>query len=331
VPHLSDALRGGDAYRGVIQEAMREAMERVLAEYRTARTEPLTDHPLAALIGHDLADEVRGLVANDSYKITGSPGRGNWAETPWVSVFDRLVTETAQRGYYVVYLFRGGGEAVHLSINQGTTQVLEESGRASYLDVLRARARTFRGLLAGEGVDDLMEGPLDLGGSGDLTRGYEAGNIAAITYARQAIPDDEALAADLRRFLALYKVLIESSDRLAEDADPAALADAAAAGMEAQRERWHKRTERNPRLARDAKRILGTICMVCGFNFEQRYGEIGVGFIEAHHLTPFADLQGRPTQLDPATDFVVVCPNCHRMLHRQAPPLTPGELEALLT
>jgi 5-methylcytosine-specific restriction protein A len=208
---------------------------------------------------------------------------------------------------------------------------MDESGRATYLDVLQARARTFRGLLTSEEVGDLAEGPLDLGGSGDLTRGYEAGNIAAISYAGQAVPDDEALVADLRRFLALYKVLVESSDRLAEDADPAALADAAAAGMEAQRERWHKRTERNPRLARDAKRILGTTCMVCGFNFTERYGEIGDGFIEAHHLTPFANLEGRPTELNPATDFVVVCPNCHRMLHRQTPPLTPSELGALLT
>ena len=31
----------------------------------------------------------------------------------------------------------------------------------------------------------------------------------------------------------------------------------------------------------------------------------GTGFIEAHHLTPFAELHGRPTQLDAATDFIV--------------------------
>jgi 5-methylcytosine-specific restriction enzyme A len=83
-------------------------MARVLAEYPAVRSEPLTGHPLAALISHDLSDEVRGIVGNDSYyRVTGSPGRGNWAETPWVSVFDRLITETAQRGYYIVYLFPG--------------------------------------------------------------------------------------------------------------------------------------------------------------------------------------------------------------------------------
>jgi 5-methylcytosine-specific restriction enzyme A len=93
---------------------MRGEMERVLAEYEAAQQEPLTRHPLAALITHDLADDVRDLVASNSYRVTGSPGRGNWAETPWVAVFDPLVTETAQRGFYVVYLFRGDGSAVYL-------------------------------------------------------------------------------------------------------------------------------------------------------------------------------------------------------------------------
>lgn len=117
---------------------------------------------------------------------------------------------------------------------------------------------------------------------------------------------------------------------LVADADPAAVESAIAAGLEARKERWHRRSERNPRLAKDAKRYHGLTCMVCGFNFIDRYGEVGDGFIEAHHLTPFSELDGRPTHLDPRTDFIVACPNCHRMLHRRTPPLAPAELELLL-
>jgi 5-methylcytosine-specific restriction protein A len=309
---------------------VRDRVARVLAEYPSARSEPLTHHPLALLISHDLAGEVRGLVGSDSYKVTGSPGKGNWAETPWVSVFDRLITETAQRGYFIVYLFRGDGSALYLSLNQGTTQVLDDHSRTTYLDVLRSRARTYLGLLSGQGTGDLLTGPVDLGGDGELTRGYEAGNVGAFAYQQNALPTDDAMAADLSRFVALYKALVESMDRLTEDDDPAAMETAISAGTEAIKERWHKRSERNPRLSRDAKRFHGTTCMVCGFNFEVKYGELGAGFIEAHHLTPFAELQGRPTRLDPATDFIVVCPNCHRMLHRRTPPLAPAELLALL-
>lgn len=144
------------------------------------------------------------------------------------------------------------------------------------------------------------------------------------------LPEQSRLGEELAHFLDLYEVLVQSRDALVEDADPAAVESAIAAGLEARKERWHRRSERNPRLAKDAKRYHGSTCMVCGFNFVDRYGAIGDGFIEAHHLTPFSELDGRPTQLDPRTDFIVVCPNCHRMLHRRTPPLTPVELELLL-
>jgi 5-methylcytosine-specific restriction protein A len=277
-----------------------------------------------------LANDVREMVGSDSYRVTGSPGRGNWAETPWVSVFDRLVTETAQRGFYVVYLFRGDGTAVYLSLNQGTTEVMELVGRRAYLGELRSRASTFLGLLASEDLKGLVDGAIDLGGTGDLTRGYEAGNIVSIRYEAGSLPEEAPLREQLERFLDLYEVLVQSRDALVEDADPAAVESSIPAGLEAKKERWHRRSERNPRLAKDAKQYHGMTCMVCGFNFRDRYGELGDRFIEAHHLTPFAELDGRPTQLDPRTDFAVVCPNCHRMLHRHSPPLTPTKLKGLL-
>jgi 5-methylcytosine-specific restriction protein A len=55
--------------------------------------------------------------------------------------------------------------------------------------------------------------------------------------------------------------------------------------------------------------------MVCGFDFEKVYGEHGSGFTEVHHLKPLSEL-GKETKVDPITDMVVVCPNCHRMIHR---------------
>ena len=52
---------------------MRDELGRVLLEYPAARQRPLTDHPLAHHLTHDLADEVRERVDSDSYKVTGSP------------------------------------------------------------------------------------------------------------------------------------------------------------------------------------------------------------------------------------------------------------------
>jgi predicted HNH restriction endonuclease len=55
-------------------------------------------------------------------------------------------------------------------------------------------------------------------------------------------------------------------------------------------------------------------CQVCGFSFVETYGEVGRGFIEAHHKTPVAELtRGSRTHI---SDIGLVCANCHRILHR---------------
>ena len=81
------------------------------------------------------------------------------------------------------------------------------------------------------------------------------------------------------------------------------------------------------REARDACiAVKGCRCIVCGFDFEQTYGEIGKGFIHVHHLTPVSSI-GKEYRLNPQTDLVPVCPNCHNMLHRKEPPYTIAELQ----
>ena len=83
----------------------------------------------------------------------------------------------------------------------------------------------------------------------------------------------------------------------------------------AKTEYYTNRYERNPANRKEAIRIHGTTCMACGFNFEETYGEIGKNYIEVHHVTPLFSLDGE-IDIDPAKDLVVVCSNCHRMIHR---------------
>ena len=75
------------------------------------------------------------------------------------------------------------------------------------------------------------------------------------------------------------------------------------------------RRERNSTLRNNALDIHGYDCMACGFNFEEYYGEIGKGFIEVHHVVPLAN--AGKTETNPETDLVVLCANCHRMVHRR--------------
>jgi hypothetical protein len=60
------------------------------------------------------------------------------------------------------------------------------------------------------------------------------------------------------------------------------------------------------------------ICEVpnCDFDFEAVYGAVGQGYAHVHHLKPLSDMPevGGTTVL---ADLVVVCANCHAMIHRR--------------
>lgn len=85
------------------------------------------------------------------------------------------------------------------------------------------------------------------------------------------------------------------------------------------------RYERDPRARAAAVEHHGVDCIVCGFNFEAVYGDLGRGFINIHHVREISTLPDGYV-VDPTTDLVPVCPNCHAMLHRERPAMTPEQL-----
>lgn len=75
---------------------------------------------------------------------------------------------------------------------------------------------------------------------------------------------------------------------------------------------------RNSRYARECKERDKYRCQVCGFRFEDWYGDI-LGkqkFAEAHHTMQLSQLRGQ-THVK-KTDLITVCANCHRMLDRMS-------------
>jgi 5-methylcytosine-specific restriction protein A len=83
--------------------------------------------------------------------------------------------------------------------------------------------------------------------------------------------------------------------------------------------------ERNPKARAACIAHYGHVCAVCGFDFSRVYGSLGEGFIHVHHIIPIGQI-GEQYEINPITDLVPVCPNCHAMIHRMEPPLTIEEL-----
>jgi 5-methylcytosine-specific restriction endonuclease McrA len=82
----------------------------------------------------------------------------------------------------------------------------------------------------------------------------------------------------------------------------------------------HPTYERSPKNRRLAIQIHGTICTVCEFNFDETYGkEYADGYIQIHHIKPLSGYEGK---VDPETDLVPLCANCHAMAHRRRATVT---------
>lgn len=90
------------------------------------------------------------------------------------------------------------------------------------------------------------------------------------------------------------------------------------------------RYERRKDLRAKAIAIHGLDCKACGFNFEQAYGAHAKGFIHVHHVVPISDF-GEEKAVNPETDLVTLCANCHGMVHRQRDmTLSVDELKGML-
>tara|TARA_B110000091_G_scaffold170098_1_gene182582 strand:- start:228 stop:1049 length:822 start_codon:yes stop_codon:yes gene_type:complete len=86
--------------------------------------------------------------------------------------------------------------------------------------------------------------------------------------------------------------------------------------------------ERNPGARTKCLSHHGYSCKVCDFNFERTFGETGKDFIHVHHINPISEMKGE-YNLNPISDLVPVCPNCHAMIHQRKPPFTINEIKEM--
>ncbi|WP_327144696.1 HNH endonuclease [Nocardia sp. NBC_01327] len=94
----------------------------------------------------------------------------------------------------------------------------------------------------------------------------------------------------------------------------------------------HRRRERdaklrNKKVAEFLRANDRIFCEICEFDFELVYGVHGKGYIECHHVVPLHVSGETKTRTE---DLVLLCANCHRMIHRQSRWLQPAELRDLV-
>ena len=144
------------------------------------------------------------LVDSKEYKVVGSVGQGNWAKVPWLAIFRKDITLSAQNGVYIVYLLSSNGNSLYLTLNQGVTEAGKNSTTSETIKALRENAARISAQLNNRSF--LSDENINLGNDiTDLGRKYQKGTIFYKKYSKQNIPSEEILQDDLKNMLDIYQ------------------------------------------------------------------------------------------------------------------------------
>ena len=194
-----------------LQKLLKKFMEEYESELNAARKDKDFKRPLGNIVRKDIACLMGAQLPENIYKVKGSVGAGSWADVPWIGIFDKRVTTSAQRGVYIVYLLNKTTKELFLTLNQGVTDVVTTSNSKA-ADNLQNRAQSIRGKIGSfPGLE------ISLNGSG--SKAYDAGCIYYIKYTLDSLPEDEKLYSDLNKFIDAYKAYYDKVFLTSEEND----------------------------------------------------------------------------------------------------------------
>ncbi len=299
---------------------LHEMLARLAREFVYERAKPYAGSEFANFVRHDLAIEAkkRLIMSPFSLEVKASVGSGNWAAVPWLAFFDPLITKSATTGFYVVYLVNAQTEEIYLSLNQGTTEIYEEFGENERSRAILRRRAVDMADRVPEFVKLFDTSPIDLGSQDKLPLGYVAGNAFGRKYPASKI-DADSFYQDLEWMLAAYAALVDRggrtpTDTMMEEANSTSI-------DETRRYVLSRRIERAANVRKQVLQSRGSCCEACGLDPELHYGfkgPLSKTPLDVHHSKPIRELaEGETRRYKVPDDFLILCPTCHRMIHKQ--------------
>lgn len=191
---------------------MREVFEIIFNNYLIEKEKTAKGNPLYGYMARTECEENfyrTRIVDRAQYMIKSSAGQGAWGIVPWICVFDKDITMSATKGFYIVYLFSADMKRVYLSLNQGWTFFKETYGAKKGKEVIYKVAEMWKSTLQ-SGLNEFSFDTIDLayrGHTTDLPKGYELGHICGKCYEADNLPENEVLTKDLQNMLTVFREL----------------------------------------------------------------------------------------------------------------------------
>ena len=95
---------------------MNDLFEKVLETYIDGEKRDNKDKEYHKIICYDIPNYIEDILDDKTYVIKGSCGASNKADVPWIGVFNKNITVTAQKGIYIVYLFKADMSGFYLCL-----------------------------------------------------------------------------------------------------------------------------------------------------------------------------------------------------------------------
>ncbi|WP_157967522.1 MrcB family domain-containing protein [Cohaesibacter intestini] len=299
-----------------------QLLSKLASEYENACLGDFSGAPIGRFVKDELTPEARSVVRyhNTDLLVKASIGQGTWATIPWLAIFDPIITTSATRGFYVVFLINPSDQKIFLSFNQGTTEIFDEFGIKTGEQILRRRAKDICDRLP-EYSKKFSTHEISLGSSARLPRGYEAGHAFGKCYYVSRIEERE-ISDDLQLMLQAYETLIERGGTMPPDI---MRSESGSENIEETRQYiLSRRIERSSHVRKKVLECKEHICECCKFDPEKHLVNSGLkGHIplDVHHSKPLKELhEGEKKHYKIPDDFLLLCPNCHRLIHQQSDP-----------
>lgn len=177
-------------------------------------------HPIHKLLHNEIPGVLLSITPEpDHFQFKGSDGGGNVTEVPWVAVLHREITESAQTGYYVVWLLPRDRKSIILELGLGATQfsdlygenakALDAAARAG-LKALSVAKPIVQNLFSSDLQARIAEGEIPPLGNSYEHKAYGKAAIISVSYPFDSLPEEGRLNTDYVAFVKLYQRLATS-------------------------------------------------------------------------------------------------------------------------
>jgi len=188
-----------------MDQYLTKSIKYLFDNYIKAKSEIFANNPMGYYIRKIVPQNFynTGLIDNKKYIVDGSVGQGNWAQVPWICIFNQEITKSATKGVYIVYLLSADGKSLYLTLNQGCTEIRANYNKKQTIEIMRDNAQKIINLINNNHFSTDEE--INLGNNlTELAELYQKGAIFYKKYIKQDIPTEEQLRTDLKNMLDIY-------------------------------------------------------------------------------------------------------------------------------